>query len=101
MYELRAAWTVLTDLPEIPGTVMKYARKAMGLRQEDLADLLGLDRATVSRLETGMMNITRQTQLALLGLVDVAKDGPAALAELKNQSPVATGSELRMRRTGS
>jgi DNA-binding XRE family transcriptional regulator len=94
-YELRAARMVLTAVPEIPGSVMKFARKAMGLRQEDLGGLLDLDRATVCRLETDAQTIAKTTQLALLALVDLALLGPEKLDEQKNQQPVAQGAEFR------
>jgi ribosome-binding protein aMBF1 (putative translation factor) len=97
LYELRAARTVLQDLPRIPGEVMRFARRAMGLRQEDLGTFLGLDRATVSRLETGESPITRQTQLAMLALVKVALDGPDALSDMKEPEPVDDGNELTVR----
>lgn len=40
-------------------------RKAHGLSQAALADKLGINQATVSRLETGKMRVNRRTVLAL------------------------------------
>lgn len=43
-------------------------RQAHGLTQSDLAAKLGVDQATISRLETGKLAINKRTQLALEAL---------------------------------
>jgi transcriptional regulator with XRE-family HTH domain len=43
-------------------------RQALGLTQSDLAEKLGVDQATISRLETGKLPINKRTQLALEAL---------------------------------
>lgn len=80
--ELEAAIAVLTQAGSINGDELKFARKAMDLRQPDLAALLDVTTETVSRWETGNENIRRQTQLAvLLFLEHTLKNGaPAPLA---------------------
>lgn len=40
-------------------------RQALGLTQSALAEKLGVDQATISRLETGKLPINKRTQLAL------------------------------------
>ena len=43
-------------------------RQALGLTQSALAEKLGVDQATISRLETGKLPINKRTQLALEAL---------------------------------
>jgi DNA-binding transcriptional regulator YiaG len=64
--ELEAAIAVLSEADSIRGDELRFARKAMGLRQPDLAGLLDVATETVSRWETGAEPIRRQTQLAVL-----------------------------------
>lgn len=67
--ELRAAITVLHDVDRIGGEELRFARKALSLRQVDLADLLDVRGETVSRWETGAEDFPRQAQLAVLALL--------------------------------
>ncbi len=69
-YQRRAAAIVLRDAKKIDGSVVRYARKAMGLRQTDLADLLGSAAETVSRWETNALEMPRAEQLALVAILD-------------------------------
>lgn len=43
-------------------------RQAYGLTQSDLAAKLGVDQATISRLETGKLAVNKRTLLALEAL---------------------------------
>lgn len=88
-FQRRAAMTVLCDLPSIQGAVLRYARKAAGLRQTDLAQLLGLTPETVSRYETGDDAVPRAVQVAMHGLL-LVRDGGADLRALiaNAQKPV-------------
>lgn len=97
-YELRAARTALHDLPEISGDVLRFARRAMDLQQDELAEILGMNRSTISRMETGEYTIARPTQLAMLALVKLAIEGgsPTPLEDLKHPEPVEMGAELQM-----
>ncbi len=55
----------MTDSVQIDtdvGRALRKARLSRGLRQEDLADLLGLDRSTIARYESG----TRSMSVAVL-----------------------------------
>lgn len=72
MYELRAAALVLREGRRVNGEVLRYARKALGLRQADLAKLLGLGSEWISRWETGSTAATRSNQLAIVALLDDA-----------------------------
>lgn len=73
--ELRAALTVLHDLPHVEGAVLRAVRKILGLTQKQLGAILELDHATISRSEASAAHIPRTTQLALATLVERAQRG--------------------------
>jgi DNA-binding transcriptional regulator YiaG len=87
--ELQAAIAVLSHAGSINGDELRFARKAMGLRQPDLAALLDVATETVSRWETGADPIRRQTQLAMLLFVEhTARHGaPVPLAPENDLTP--------------
>lgn len=68
--ELRAAIAVLGGVELVEGPELKFARKAMGLRQTDLATHLGVTAETVSRWETNADRFRRPVQLALLQMLE-------------------------------
>jgi DNA-binding XRE family transcriptional regulator len=76
-----AASIALRDLSAVKGGVLKYARKAAGLRQVDLGKLLNLAAETISRAETSSGNIDRTLQMAMLGILQQLECG-ATVAEL-------------------
>lgn len=47
---------------------IKATRKAMGLTQAELAEKLGVNHATVSRLESGGIPLSKRTLLAMEAL---------------------------------
>src|ERR1041385_2390913 len=63
--EIRAAITVLAEVELVSGAELKFARKAMGLKQTDLAEHLGVNAETVSRWETDADSFKRPVQLAV------------------------------------
>lgn len=63
---LQAAVAVFQQTESIQGGELRFARKAMGLKQPELAALLDVATETVSRWETDKDPIRRQTQLAIL-----------------------------------
>lgn len=69
---------------EAGGETFKYARKAVGLRAEDLASLLGVARETISRWETGKHPID-SAALAVLALIvkDAVQGSTATLDALR------------------
>lgn len=74
-YERRAARTVLQDVYEVEPEVIKFARKAAGLKQTELAKHLGVTPETISRWENGTEQFKRSIQLALADLLDLAERG--------------------------
>lgn len=75
-YERRAVALVLRDGKHVNGTVIRYARRALGLRQTELAALLQCTPETLSRWENGALPMKRAEQLALVALVEgVERDG--------------------------
>ena len=67
--------TVLRDLPSIRGEALRYARKAAGLRQVDLARLLDIAPETISRYETSNDAVPRAVQVAMHGLLLLRESG--------------------------
>ena len=57
------------------GAIVRFARKAMGLKQVVLAALLDVTASTVSKWETGTDPVSKTTQLAVLALVDLSIGG--------------------------
>jgi len=69
-YQRRAAAVVLREAPEVDGTIVKYARRALGMKQVDLAEQIGCAAETLSRWETGSLAIQRAEQLAIVAVLD-------------------------------
>ncbi len=89
--ELEAAIKVLSQAELINGDELRFARKAMELLQPNLAELLDVSVGTVSRWETGAEPIQRQTQLAVLLLLEHAL--------LKGSAePIASSNDASLRR---
>ena len=59
---------------------IKQTRKALGATQAELAAMLGLNQSTVSRLESGALDLDARTSLALEAL---AARGRATIIEQK------------------
>jgi putative zinc finger/helix-turn-helix YgiT family protein len=74
-YQRRAAALVLRDGRLVTKEVVRYARKALGLRQVDLGALLDKSPENVSRWETGDVRIPRAEQVALIALLDAQENG--------------------------
>lgn len=68
--ELRAANTVLREVELVSGAELRFARKALGLRQTELAEHLGVTPETVCRWETGADPFRRPVHLAVMALVE-------------------------------
>lgn len=68
-YERRAAVVVLSEAAQVGGEEIRFARKALGLTQARLAALLDVKQETVSRWESGSLDMSRVSRLALLAVV--------------------------------
>lgn len=69
-YERRAAAAVLREGRHVDGAVLKYARRALGLRQARLAQLIEYQAETLSKWENDREPIPRATQLAIAALLE-------------------------------
>jgi transcriptional regulator with XRE-family HTH domain len=77
-YERRAAREVLRDGRYVTGSVVRTARKAMGLKQRELALLLGCSPELISRWENNQggadkEQFRRAERLALMSLLDLER----------------------------
>jgi DNA-binding transcriptional regulator YiaG len=80
-YERRTARLVLTTAHNVGGEALKFARKALGLRQREMADLLETSEQQVSRWEH-QEEVDRRLRLAVAALLDVAERDQGGLADL-------------------
>lgn len=74
-YERRAVATILRERTQVPGSVVRVARKSLGLTQAQLAALMETAPETVSRWENDRLPIPRAEQLALVALIDGVSSG--------------------------
>ena len=72
-YERRAAAVVLREVLHAKGPMVRYARKALRLKQDDLAKLLFTTPETISRWENDRVAIQRAEQLAIVALIDLVE----------------------------
>jgi putative zinc finger/helix-turn-helix YgiT family protein len=78
--EQAAAIEVLTNMKQsCSGAAIRFARKSLGLRQEDLAQLLDVRTETVSRWEQ-QPKVDRVSRLAVAALVRLYPNEPVRLA---------------------
>lgn len=68
-YERRAARTVLLESSQVGGAEIRFARKALGLRQTDLAAALGCNAQQLSRYENDD-SVEMWLRLAIAALLD-------------------------------
>jgi DNA-binding XRE family transcriptional regulator len=57
------------------GEQMRAVREANGLTQEQLADMLGISRAYVARMESGDKRINQRTAIAFAAVINQHKSG--------------------------
>jgi putative zinc finger/helix-turn-helix YgiT family protein len=69
LLELRSIQAVLHDIKELDPKALKFARKALGLTQKNLAVVLDSNQETISRYETGAITAPTEYRYALLGLI--------------------------------
>ena len=85
-YQRRAAAIVLRDAKEVDGAVVKYARRALGMKQADLAEQIGCRAETLSRWETGDQTMPRAEQLAIVAVLDAVGVAGSLEAYLEQES---------------
>lgn len=68
-YQRRAAAIALREVKEVDGSLMKYARKALGLTQTELGVAIDCPGETVSRYEADEMPVPTQVRLAVARLL--------------------------------
>lgn len=83
MVELRAALVAFTDAPRVTGEMVRFARKALGLTQAELADRIGSTKESVSRWEREERPMEPWVPLTVLGLVREKLMPPPTGVELK------------------
>ena len=81
--ELRAAVVAFTEAPTVTGAMLRFARKALGLKQTQLADRIGTTFESVSRWEREERPMEPWVPLAVLGLVRERLMGPPDRTELR------------------
>jgi DNA-binding transcriptional regulator YiaG len=74
IFELRAARIVLLQAKQVGGSELRFARKALGMRQADLAKALGSNVQQLSRYENDD-SIGMWLRLAVVALIDCAQRG--------------------------
>jgi len=73
-YERRAARTVLFEASQVGGPEIRFARKALGMRQADLAAALDCNPQQISRYENDE-TVDMWLRLAIVALLDRADRG--------------------------
>lgn len=67
--ELRAAVVAFTDAPRVTGSMVRFARKALGMTQSELAQRIGTSPESVSRWEREERPMEVWVPIAVIGLV--------------------------------
>lgn len=96
-FERRAARVILIDVAEPDVAVYRYARKSLGLKQSELAVLLGVAPETVSRWENGAQPMDsghRNSLILILSSLDLSLGAKALAAELSH-TKVSSDPEAR------
>ena len=87
-FERRAARVILLDVAEPDVAVYRYARKSLGLKQAELAALLGVAPETVSRWENGSQPMDsghRNSLIHILTSVDLGLNAKAFAVEFSRE----------------
>ncbi len=81
LFELKAASQVLRKVKNPCGDVMRYARKALSMRQTEFAEALEVRPETVSRWENGRLPISKMTAMAVVGFLEITARGERGWAQ--------------------
>jgi len=71
------------------GDTLKQLRQKMGLRQDDVARIVGVERSTVANWERGAKQPSLETLVKLSQLFGVSLDELVGVAEAAGPSPLA------------
>jgi DNA-binding transcriptional regulator YiaG len=94
-YEQRALIAITTKAQSIDGAVLNFARRSLGMKQADFADLLGYSAYQVSRMENGHEKIHQSVQLSLLAALKARYEGgQAAVVELMHKQRCSRNLEI-------
>ena len=88
------------DIRRLFGTNLRRYRRAAGLSQEAVAEMVGVDRAHVSSMERGRQNVTLVTLARLCEALDlrpIALFDETALPAEAAHAPAGTPRERRQR----
>lgn len=81
--ELQAALVAFTEAPVVTGEMVRFARKALGLTQTELAERIGTTKESVSRWEREERPMEPWVPLTVLALVRERLMPPPSGVELK------------------
>lgn len=56
----------MEDIKQLAAQLIKETRKAKGLTQKELGEILGLDKTTINKYESGTHNLTLETLSKLM-----------------------------------
>ena len=84
--ELRAALVGFTDAPRVSGPMLKFARKALGLKQTELAERISVTPESVSRWEREERPMEAWVKLAVTSLLRERLMPPPSEIELLRAS---------------
>ncbi len=59
----------ITNISQQIGTAIRVRRKQLGMTQQDVAEITGLQRQTISRVETGNEAVTFSTVVRIAAVV--------------------------------
>jgi DNA-binding transcriptional regulator YiaG len=76
-YQLRAVKTALCS-GKFEGSVVRYARKALGLTQKEIGTVIGYQHETVSRWENDKEEMPRAASVSIVGILCRVIDGESA-----------------------
>lgn len=79
----------MTTIHELIGARIRETRKSRGIRQEELAERLGLTRTSISNYERGVQTLTVEGLYALCGVLNIQ---PHALLPNAEERQAATTS---------
>lgn len=84
--ELRAALVAFSDAPTVSGPMLKFARKALGLKQTELGERIGATAESISRWEREERQMEPWVGLTMAGLLREKLMPPPSGVELLKEA---------------